>query len=91
MIECETGHRYKEQYYEVARLYVTITDKSLTLSISDPEITDRTLTGLGCIESLVTLCLSEGIGNELISSALWENSRHKGDIADRLSLLLVKE
>lgn len=89
MIECEEGTRHRLKYYEIANLYATITDKSLTLSISDPDLKTRTRVGLGCIESLVTLCLQEGIDKELIASALWENSAGKGDIADSLSFILL--
>lgn len=82
--------RYIEKYYEIARLYITIGDKSLTMSISDPKIKTRTHVELGIIESLATLLLEEGVERDVVASAIWENSRTKGDLADTLSLLLIK-
>ena len=87
----DTGYRYREDYYELTAMYVTIADRSLTISISDPDLKDRTAVGLCIIENLATLCLEEGIGKEIVSSAIWECSRNKSDLADRLSYLLVKE
>jgi hypothetical protein len=89
--ELDSGARYIERYYEAANMYVYIGEKSLSISISGPKITNRTLVGLGIIESLATLLLEEGVDKEIIGSAIWENSRDKGDLADRLSRLITME
>ncbi len=87
----DEGHRYLESYYELANMYVTIGSQSVTLSISDPQMKDRTAVGLCLIESLATLALEEGVDKEIISSVMWQCSRATGDLADRLSYLIVKE
>ncbi len=83
--------KYTGQYYDIGNIYILSGEKSLTISISDPRIKDRTLVGLGIIESLATLCLEEGIDRDLITSAIWRNSRDKGDLGDILSGIVSKE
>ena len=85
----DEGYRYRESYYEIEKMYVTIGDKSVTISVSHPDIKPRTLVGLCLVENLATLALEEGVDREIVASVIWECSRSTGDLADRLSRLLT--
>ncbi len=93
--DCLSGTNHRVPY-KGQTLYVMKTDKSFDISALDfdfvlkRETEPTTLVGLGIISAVITLALQEGIDSELISSAIWTESRNKGDLADRLSLILVE-
>ena len=86
----DEGKKYRERYYDVSTMHVIVGEKSLTIHMSNENIPERTIVGIGIIENLVTLALAEGIDKEIVSAVIWECSRNKGDLADRLSYLLVR-
>ena len=87
--DCLAGTRYKIQYRNEP-MYVIVTQKSLDISCISHDMEQNTLTGLGVISSLITLLLEEGVDKEIIASSIWAESRNKQDLADDLSMILVK-
>ncbi len=92
--EYTTGTRYKFEYKN-HNLYVILCEKSIDINCLDQDKGNQdtektTLTGLGIIQALITLALQEDIDKELIASAIWSESRKKLDLADELSMILVK-
>lgn len=92
-IECIDAVRYKIKY-KGHNLYVIKSDVSLDINCLDHDkgksAEQTTLTGLGIISGLITLALEEGVDEEIIASAIWQESRKQKDLADLLSLILVK-
>jgi hypothetical protein len=92
----DEGERYQHDYYG-ENLYCLVTTQSVDLMMTEPDRkngtamgTDRTLTGLGIISSLLTLLLEYDADPKEIAGCIWENSRKKGDLADMLSLDLLQ-
>ena len=83
----ELGKRYQLQYRQ-ENLYAVVTGKSLTLSMTDID-DQKTLTGLDLIAGLATLALEHGVDVEEVAGRCWEWSRQEGDLADKLSKILV--
>jgi hypothetical protein len=92
----DVGERYQHDYYG-EKLYCIVTTQSVDLMMTEPDRglgnplgVNRTLTGLGIISSLITLLLEYEIDPKDIAGSIWENSREKGDLADILSLDLLR-
>ena len=88
-IDCLTGTRHRVDYRH-ENCYLTLTNKSLDISMVSHDSQDETLTGLDIIGALVTLLLEEDVDAEVISGRIWETSRKQNDLADHLSMLLIK-
>ncbi len=89
-----TGTRY-DIPYRTDHCYITRTEQSLSISMvaqkDTGEVDEDTLTGIGIISSVITLCIEHGISSEEISAAISENSRRKNDLADYLSKIMDAE
>jgi len=89
-----TGTCFHEKY-KGENLYVTLTDQSLEMSMTLKDhlgaIDENTLTGLDMLGVLLTMLIENDVDKEEISGRIWETSRNKNDLADTLSMVLIKE
>ena len=82
--------------YRDENLYIFISDKSLEMNMLDmdksmkKDTDSRTLTGLGIMSKLITLCLEFEVDREIIAGEIWTESRKKDDLADILSRILLE-
>jgi len=81
--------------YEDENIYIIPTDQSFDIEMvgigMDFKQKDRMLTGLGIISTLITMLIEDDRDREEISGRIWESSRRKGDLADVLSMALIRK